>query len=37
MANDGILHPFNIAALAFIWGEEGAFRQLLLGAGRERV
>ena len=37
MANDGILHPFSVAALTFIWGEEGAFGQLLLEVGRERV
>lgn len=37
MANDSISCTFNIAALSFIWGEEGAFGQLLLGVGRERV
>lgn len=36
MVNGGILHPFNTAALAFIWGEEGTLRQPPLGVGRGR-
>lgn len=37
MANDGILHPFNITGLAFIWERRGTHRQPLLGVGRDRV
>lgn len=37
MANDGILHPFSIAVLSFIWEEQEARGQLLLGVGRERL
>lgn len=37
ITDDGILHCFNIPALFFIGGEEGAYGQPLLGVGRERV